>query len=1086
MKCCACSAENREGAKFCNECGARLDAKGSPSKQDAFEKNAAATTPGYTPKHLADKILRSRSAMEGEKKRVTVLFADIKGSTKLSEQVGAETWHHLLDRFFAILSSAVHRYEGTVNQYTGDGVMALFGAPIAHEDHAQRACLAALAMQQDLRAYAEQVRNAHGVELGMRVGLNSGEVIVGRIGDDLRMDYTAQGMTTHLAARMEQICEPGKIYLSRYTAALVQLKFHLNALGEHQIHGSSHPIGVFELQGEAGDNLAAAPMAARTRFVGRHPEMAQLGAAMQQVHQHGGSVRTVTGAAGLGKTRLCREFGAACARSGIAFYRAACLPYSRAMPLWPIRRLLRQRLEISDGLSVAEVRAIAESAFITYTKPDRGQLLPLWLEFLGAGGDGAVTTQTPGMRARLLDAVMTFLLTSSTPQVILIEDLHWIDAASEEFITALCDAVKDGPTLLLLNYRPDYQPAWLPARSPPPIVLGEFAGSELEELAKEMLGGHPSLGDVLQRIQQRTSGNPFFFEEAVRDLLDSGYLRGAPGRYELAKPIEQWSIPDNVHALLAARMDRLPDEQKRLLQSAAVIGQRWLQSLLGAVLDVAPESLTPLIVALESSGFLRARTGSGHAEFAFCHPLMQEVAYASQLESRRKSVHALLATHLQMRNPADGVPSESWVTVAHHWAAAGDWARAGIWNLRAAQWASNWDIGVMRDQVRAAMSHLDKAADSPEVARHRVAARAALVRMAVHAGVSLEETERVYQEGRRISREKRDLRSHADLVLSYGVDWLHRGDADAACALTAQAANLLRVVADAVPDHSSAEYVLYTHNTSGRLEEGAVLCRELLGPDWANRPLSPVNYRARAEYAALLCYRGQLSLARAELDAILKAFPQDDNTGAWVNAFLVDLAIFSGDITHVMSDAQKALKHAEAFGSPQYRAHALRSIAVAASLQGQFEAALAPLEEVRGLYMSENSLGIFRGGYQAVLAETYRGLGDTEKAAAAAEEAIKICRQQHARIQEMMAWSVLLALPRKGHWVARVPYALARLEELIAFTGANAFLPWLCQGQARWAQDPGQRVDWLVQTAEQFAAIGADGHFRRLGQGFSS
>ncbi len=1022
--------------------------------------------------------------MEGEKKRVTVLFADIKGSTQLAEQAGAETWHHLLDRFFSILTTAVHRYEGTVNQYTGDGIMALFGAPIAHEDHAPRACLAALAMQQELRDYAEQIKLSHGLVLGMRVGLNSGEVIVGRIGDDLRMDYTAQGMTTNLAARMEQMCEPGRIYLSRYTAALVQHRFRLNALGEHRVHGASHPIGVFELQGEAGDNLAAAPMAARTRFVGRHPEMARLGAAMQQASHGGGRVLAVTGSAGLGKSRLCREFGASCARNGLSFYRAACMPYSRAMPLWPIRRLIRQRLDISDALPAAEVRVIAERALGGYTRPDRAQLLPLWLEFLGASGDGAVTTQTPGMRARLLDVVTAQLLDTKTPQVILIEDQHWIDAASEEFITALCDAVKSGPTLLLLNYRPEYQPAWLAARGDAPVVLAEFASAEVEELAREMLGGHPSLNDAIRRIQARTSGNPFFFEEAVRDLLDSGYLSGAPGRYELAKPIEQWSIPDNVHALLAARMDRLPDEQKRLLQAAAVIGQRWPLHLLAAVLDASAEVLTPTLVALESGGFLRARPGSAQPEFAFCHPLMQEVAYASQLESRRRSVHALLATHLQMGNPADGAPSESWVTVAHHWSAAGDWARAGIWNLRAAQWASNWDIRVMRDQVRAAMAHLDKAADTPEVARHRVAARAALVRMAVHAGVPLEETERAYQEGRRISREKRDLRSHADLVLSYGVDWLHRGDADAACSLTAQAAGLSRV-ADSVPDPSYAEYLLYTHNTSGRLEEGAALCRDLLGPDWVNRPLSALNYRARAEHAALQCYRGQLSLARTEFDAILKAFRGDDNTGAWVNAFLVDLAIFSGDYSHVMSDAQKALKHAEAFGSPQYRAHALRAIAVAASLLGQHEAALAPLEEARDLYMNDSSLAIFRGAYLAVLAETRRGLGEPEQAVAAAEEAVRITRPQHARIQEMMAWSVMLALPRQGHWVARMPFGLTRLEELIAFTGANAFLPWMCQAQARWATDARQRDEWLVQTAEQFAAIGADGHFRRLGQGFA-
>ncbi len=1077
MKCTACGAENRGSAKFCDECGGRLGAVPAST----FAQQAAATHPGYTPKHLADKILRSRSAMEGEKKLVTVLFADIKGSTQIADQAGAETWHHLLDRFFSILTTAVHRFEGTVNQYTGDGIMALFGAPIAHEDHAQRACLAALAMQQELQTYAQQVKTSYGLDLGMRVGLNSGEVIVGRIGDDLRMDYTAQGLTTNLAARMEQMCAPGKIYLSRYAAVLVQHRFRLQALGEHLVHGASHPIGVFELQGEASDSAVAASMAVRTPFVGRQSELALLGTALDRVRKQAGEAIVVVGSAGLGKSRLCREFGSACVRSGVTFYRSACLPYSRAMPLWPIRRLLRQRLDISDAQSAADVRAIAEIAFSTYTKPDRAQLLPLWLEFLGAAGDGAMTTQTPGMRTRLMDYIAAYLLKTPTPQVLLIEDLHWIDSASEEFIAQLCDSVKGGPTLLVLNFRPDYQPEWLFAHAREQILLTEFAGSELEELGRELLGAHPSLSDVVQRIELRTSGNPFFFEEAVRDLLDSGYLSGAPGRYELARPIDHWHIPNNVHALLAARMDRLPDAQKRLLQIAAVIGQRWPLTLLGSMLHADPDSLTASIIALESNGFLRARPGSAQAEYAFCHPLMQEVAYSSQLESQRKAIHARLATQLQTQHPADGAPSESWLTVAHHWACAGDWARAGTWNLRAAQWASNWDIGVMREQVRTAVAHLDKAPDSVEVARNRVVARAALVRMAVVAGVPLEETERAYQQGRMIAREKRDLRSHAELVLSYGVDWLHRGDADAACALTAQAAGLIRVAAVGTPDFSFAEYALYTHNVAGRLEDSALLCSDLLGPDWVRQPLSAANYRARAEYAAHLCYRGQLARARAELEAILKAFPHDDNTGAWVNAFLVDWAVFSGDVSHVMNDAQKSLKHAEAFGSPQYRARALRAVAEAACLQGQHEAALAPLEEIHILYTSESNLAIFRGAYLSVLAEAYRGAGDAARAAAAAEEAIPICRAQHSRIQEIMAWSVLLSLPRDGHWVGRVPYGLTRLEELIAFTGANAFLPWLCQCQARWATDADQRMEWQLQAAEHFASIGADGHFQRLG-----
>ena len=1087
MKCTACGANNRSTAKFCDECGARLGMAAAVPEQ----KN-------YTPKHLADKILKSRSAMEGEKKRVTVLFCDVKDSTRLAEAAGAEAWHHILDRFFSILSTAVHQYEGTVNQYTGDGIMALFGAPIAHEDHAELACLAALQMQDDLKRYATQIKTSHGLDLRLRVGINSGEVIVGRIGDDLRMDYTAQGATTHLAARMEQLCEPGKIYLSRYSAALVQHRFQLLALGEHRVAGVAHPLGVFELQGEATETAQAAGV--RTPFVGRAAERQQLDNALQQVRNGAAVTMAVTGAAGLGKSRLCREFGAACQSAGVPFYRATCLPYSRALPLRPIRRLLRQRLDIHDATPPEKVRAIAEAAFSTYTRSDRAQLQPLWLEFLGVRDENLhASTQTPGLRARLLEQVLRHLLQTPCPagviekdsrspalahgaaQVLLVEDLHWADTATEEFLAQLARHADAGRTLLLLNYRPDRELNWLPPGRHQTLTLAEFGSDELEQLSRELLGTHPSLGMVMQRVRERTGGNPFFFEEAVRDLLAAGYLGGAPARYELARPIEEWTIPDTVHALLAARMDRLPDEQKRLLQTAAVIGQRFNQGLLAQVLDVESAQITPAIVALESAGFVRARPDAGASEFAYCHPLMQEVAYQSQLETHRRSIHALLAANLQLRYPADQAPSEHWVTIAHHWGRAGDWLRSGIWNLRAVQWASNWDVGVMREQVRAAVAAFDRAPDSAEVSRQRVLARSALVRMAVHADVPLDETEAAYQQGKRIARERRDLRSHADLLLSYGVDWLHRGDADAACALTTQSARLVRVAAEGATDYSFAEYLLYTHNTAGRLEEGEALCSELLGGDWTGQPITAHNYRARAEHAALMTYRGQLRAARADFEAILAVSPSDDNSAAWIRAFLVDWALFSGDDSRAMEDAQQALKRAEAFGSPQHRAHAMRAIAGAACLSGQHEAALAPLDEARALYANEHGLAIFRSAYLVVQAEAWRGVGEGARAAAAAEEAIALAHSQHARIQEMMGWAMFLTLPRQGPWAPRMAYGLTRFEELLAYTGATVFLPWLCQSQARWAAREAERMDWLQQTAQHFAAIGADGYLRRLG-----
>src|SRR3569623_356958 len=294
QNCPSCQAENPLNARFCNQCGSTLG--------DDADKSQPSTA-NYTPKHLADRIFMTRAAMQGERKRVTVLFADIKGSTKLAQEAGAEAWHGILDRFFSILSGAVHRYEGTVNQYTGDGIMALFGAPIAHEDHAQRACFAALEMQAEDRRFAEEMRLQKGLNLSMRVGLNTGEVIVGRIGDDLRMDYTAQGLTVNLAARMEHNCEPGRIYLSRYTARGVEGYFKLRDLGRMAVAGLDDPVEVYELEGTGSLRTRLDRSLARggSQFVGRGLELASLIAALDRVRAGEGQVVAVVGNAGIGK-----------------------------------------------------------------------------------------------------------------------------------------------------------------------------------------------------------------------------------------------------------------------------------------------------------------------------------------------------------------------------------------------------------------------------------------------------------------------------------------------------------------------------------------------------------------------------------------------------------------------------------------------------------------------------------------------------------------------------------------------------------------------------------------------------------------
>ncbi|HWY24519.1 MAG TPA: adenylate/guanylate cyclase domain-containing protein, partial [Nevskia sp.] len=674
--CFSCGAANPDGAKFCNQCGARL---GEAAAVDSARRT-------YTPRHLVERVLNTRAALIGERKRVTVLFVDIKGSTRLSEQAGAEAWHLILDRYFTLLSGAVHRYEGTVNQYTGDGIMALFGAPLAHEDHALRACFAALEMQRQVRRYADELRLASGLNLSIRVGLNTGEVIVGAIGDDLRMDYTAQGLTVNLAARMEQICEPGRIYATRNTAALAEGYFKLRDLGEMAVAGMDAPLRVYEVEGEGAVKTRLERGLARgaAHFVGREAERGLLQAAFEEARAGRGQVVAVIGEAGMGKSRLCHEFAQDCERGGVAVHRATGVPYATAMPFHPVQTLTRSRLCLPPEGAPAELKRLAAGALLLF-EPASVALLPRLLEFLGEGDTSALGAGATADRRQLFELLARLLPRADGPQVLLVEDLHFADAGSEAFLEMLAAQVAGTSTLLLLNYRPDYAAQWLRPLPHQPIRISALDAVQIEAVAADLLGAHPSVAALPRELSRRGGGNPFYIEEAVQALHETGHLQGSYGAYALARPIGQWPIPDTVHALVAARVDRLCEADKNLLQSAAIIGLEFPQQILARLAALPPGQCADGLKTLQGRGFVQHKPDSVGV-YAFTHPLSQDVVYRAQLETQRNTAHRRLAELMEEDHPPGAPPSEAAAAIAHHWRRAGEWERATAWNLRAASW----------------------------------------------------------------------------------------------------------------------------------------------------------------------------------------------------------------------------------------------------------------------------------------------------------------------------------------------------------------------------------------------------------------
>ena len=615
--------------------------------------SASAPAPPVTPPaYLAEKILASRPALEGERKQVTVLFADLKGSMELLAERDPEEARQLLDPVLEHMMAAVHRYEGTVNQVMGDGIMALFGAPLAHEDHAVRACYAALAMQEALHRYAEEVRRTQGLLVQMRVGLNSGEVVVRAIGNDLHMDYSAVGQTTHLAARMEQLAAPGSILLTAATLRLVEGLVRVQALGPVPVKGLAEPVEVLELVGVTAlrRRLQAAVARGLSPFVGRQPEMEALQQTLARARAGQGQVVALLGEPGVGKSRLVYEFLHSHHTQGWLRLESSSVSYGKATAYLPVCDLLKAYCHIEDRDDLRTVRAKITGQILTLDEALQDTVPAMLALFEALPADSPFLSLDPlQRRRRTLEALKRVLLRESQVQPLLLvfEDLHWIDSETQAVLDLLVESLPTARVLLLVNYRPEYQHGWGSKTYYTQLRLDPLPEASADSLLQALLGDDPGLVPLTQLLIARTQGNPFFLEESVRTLVETGVLVGERGAYRLAQPLDTLQVPATVQALLAARIDRLPPEDKRLLQTAAVIGTEVPWPLLQAIADTSDEALYRSLAQLQAAEFLYETSLFPERAYTFKHALTHEVAYGSLLHERRRTLHARIVEALE-------------------------------------------------------------------------------------------------------------------------------------------------------------------------------------------------------------------------------------------------------------------------------------------------------------------------------------------------------------------------------------------------------------------------------------------------------
>jgi class 3 adenylate cyclase/tetratricopeptide (TPR) repeat protein len=660
--CVNCRSEVSVTAKFCPQCGHRL-----PPAADATRFSSPKS---YTPQHLAEQILTSRAALEGERKQVTVLFADIKGSMELLADRDAEAVQKLLfDPVLERMIEAVHRYEGTVHRVMGDGIMALFGAPLALEDHAVRACYAGLRMQETVGRYADEVQQSHGVQVAIRVGINSGEIVVTAIGNDLRMDYTVVGQTAHLASRMEQMARPGSVLTTADTLRLAEDYVAMEPLGPVPVRGLADPVEIYEVigVGAARTRLEAAAGRGLTRFVGRDVQFEQLLRA-QRLAGHGrGQVVAIVGEAGLGKSRLVHEFIHSQHTADWLVLESTSASYGRSAPYLPVIELLRRYFEVSVDDSTQSIREKIPDR-ISALDPALQDALPPLLDLLDAMDEEDPFRSLDPIHHRqyTYQAIIRLLLSETRiqPVVAVLEDLHWSDALTLGLLKQLVVATQNARLLLVVNYRPEYRDEWGELPNYHQLRLDPLASEGLADLLQALLGSDPSLTTLKSFLVERASGNPFFVEEIVRSLVDTSVLEGVRGRYSLAKPFLSPEAPPTVRSVLAARIDALPLAEKRLLEEAAVIGHDVPFTVLHAIRGLTDDRLRSLLDNLQAAELLYTTQIFPDLQYAFKHSLTHDVTYSGVLHERRRDIHARVVDAIEQLY-ADRL-GEQVERLAHH------------------------------------------------------------------------------------------------------------------------------------------------------------------------------------------------------------------------------------------------------------------------------------------------------------------------------------------------------------------------------------------------------------------------------------
>ncbi|GLH80996.1 hypothetical protein SSBR45G_59050 [Bradyrhizobium sp. SSBR45G] len=1042
LKCEACNETNSPSNRFCGQCGSPLSGRLAASDQ------------------AAQRVLRTLSSKGGERKRLTILFADIRDSTQLIDSLGdPELAMQRLDPVLNLMKEAVHRYDGVVNKTQGDGVMALFGAPVPHEDHAVRGCLGALAMQDSIGRLADP-------HLQVRVGLHTGEVIVQVVENSMYQTYDAAGANVHLANRLEHMAEPGSILISKETYAGARQFVEAEPLGTHTVRGIASPVSIYRLIGRL--NAPASDVFRSGQrllpLIGRKAQFDVLERELDNVLAARGAVVGVVGEAGIGKSRLCFEFAEHCRRQGIRVYEARVLAHGRATPFQPVLELLRDFFGIRPKEPVEVSRQRVVDRLEAIAMPDTALVLLLDFMSLADPARPALLLDPGVFKIRLLNVFKTLFRSApaDSAMVILIEDLHWIDEASEEFVEALAEATVGTKTLLVVNYRPGFAASFMQRTAFHELHIVPLASAEARELLRGVFGDDSSLQNLAGDIVERAQGNPFFLEELASAVSESGGFEGERGAYRLKGGIGSIPLPPTVHAVVAARIDRLSETAKTVLETAAVIGRSVALAVLKPVTGLADAELYDALAQLRQADLLYDLPPFDLGVLAFRHPLIQEVAYSMPLRSRLSTVHSAVAKAIETLDW--GAQDEFAALIASHYEFAGQVIPAVEHLQRAARWIGRTNTAEALRLWKKIRAMLQALPESEHVERLRSLASAQILNFGWREGISAEEVKPFAEEALRYARSSDKM--HEPLVLgAYGRVLASTGAADDYVNLVQNAVKLTSEEGDVGRYATVNAMLAQAFLLSGRVREALsaaetaqeAIARQSGFDDNVTLGLNPnqimgfdVEYWIKCLKARILLQLGRFGELQLQLAELLET-PAD--RAAPVVRFIphfaaIEFARYEGRAEDAAMHSVELQQIAEASGMPYLRVQALAGAGIARAVAGDVTHAAYDFREAIE-YSRRARAGLeFEARMLGDLADALYRAGDMQGALEVSGEAINVSRRRTDRIGELRAVLLRCMIRASDSTLRNDTEALQSLidaERLLEVSGAEIYKPMLIE-----------------------------------------